>query len=49
MREVTPDHEDGTVLDQFRKGYKILHRLLRPAQVRVAVQPDEEPLTKEED
>ncbi len=49
LREVTPDHEDGTVLDQFRKGYKILHRLLRPAQVRVAVQPDEEPLTKEED
>lgn len=48
LREVTPDHEDGTILDQFRKGYKILHRLLRPAQVRVAVQPDEETLTEEE-
>ena len=41
VREVTTDHEDGKILDEFRKGYKILHRLLRPSQVRVAVQPDD--------
>ena len=42
LREVTSEHEDGKILDEFRKGYKIQHRLLRPAQVRVAVQPDQE-------
>ena len=47
LREVTPDHKDGKILDEFRKGYKIQHRLLRPAQVRVAVQPDEEAVTQE--
>jgi len=42
LREVTSEHEDGRILDEFRKGYKIQHRLLRPTQVRVAVQPDQE-------
>ena len=42
LREVTSEHEDGKILDEFRKGYKIQHRLLRPVQVRVAVQPDQE-------
>ena len=47
LREVTSNHEDGEILDEFRKGYRIQHRLLRPAQVRVAIQPDEAPVTEE--
>ena len=39
VREVSPDHQEGEILDQFRKGYLIKDRLLRPSQVRVAVQP----------
>ena len=46
LREVTSDHEDGEILDEFRKGYKIQDRLLRPSQVRVAVQPDQETVTE---
>ena len=46
LREVTSEHEDGKILDEFRKGYKIQHRLLRPAQVRVAVQPDQEKVSE---
>jgi molecular chaperone GrpE len=41
VREVSPDHEEGEVLEQYRKGYLIRDRLLRPSQVRVAVQPEE--------
>ena len=47
LREVTSDHEDGEILDEFRKGYKIQHRLLRAAQVRVAVQPDKKAVIEE--
>ncbi len=39
-RELTTKHEEGTILDEYRKGYKINNRLLRPSQVKVAVQPD---------
>ena len=39
-RELTAEHEEGTILDEYRKGYKINNRLLRPSQVKVAVQPD---------
>ena len=46
LREVTSDHEDGKILDELRKGYKIQHQLLRPTQVRVAVQPDQETVTE---
>ncbi|MEE8350252.1 MAG: nucleotide exchange factor GrpE [Acidobacteriota bacterium] len=42
LREETTDHEEGCILDELRKGYKIRSRLLRPAQVRVAVLPDKE-------
>ncbi|HLH38268.1 MAG TPA: nucleotide exchange factor GrpE [Bryobacteraceae bacterium] len=34
--EEAPDH---TVLDEFQRGYKFKGRLLRPAMVKVAVQP----------
>ncbi len=41
VREVSPDHEEGEILEEFRRGYMIKDQLLRPSQVRVAVQPDE--------
>jgi len=41
VSEVRPDHEEGEILEQYRKGYLIKDRLLRPSQVRVAVQPEE--------
>lgn len=36
----TDEHEDGTVLSQTRKGYKLKGRLLRPASVVVAKTPE---------
>ena len=47
LREVTSDHTDGEILDEFRKGYKLQHRLLRPVQVRVAVKPEKTADTEE--
>ena len=34
--EEAPDH---TILDEFQRGYNFKGRLLRPAMVKVAVQP----------
>ena len=34
--EAAGDHRDGEVTEQFRRGYKIGERLLRPAMVKVA-------------
>jgi molecular chaperone GrpE len=36
-------HEDGTVLEVLRPGYRFHDRILRPAMVRVAVHPAETP------
>ncbi|MEE2823125.1 MAG: nucleotide exchange factor GrpE [Acidobacteriota bacterium] len=47
LREVTSDYTDGEILDEFRKGYKLQHRLLRPVQVRVAVKPEKTADTEE--
>ncbi len=33
----TSEHEEGQILEEYRKGYTISDRLLRPAQVKVAV------------
>jgi len=41
LRDVSPDYEEGEILEQYRKGYLIKDRLLRPSQVRVAVPPEE--------
>jgi molecular chaperone GrpE len=41
VRDVDPDHEEGEILEQYRRGYLIKDKLLRPSQVRVAVQPEE--------
>jgi len=37
MQEETQEHEDATVLEEFRRGFKFKDRLLRPAMVKVAV------------
>jgi molecular chaperone GrpE len=37
ITEATDEHEEGRVLEEYRKGYTIRDRLLRPAQVKVAV------------
>jgi molecular chaperone GrpE len=34
--EVSSDHQDGTVMEEFRRGYRLGDRLLRPAMVKVA-------------
>jgi molecular chaperone GrpE len=38
-RAETTDHEDGTVVQTFQPGYVFNGRVLRPAMVRVAVNP----------
>jgi molecular chaperone GrpE len=40
--ETVPGHEDGTVVEVFGKGYSYKDRLLRPALVKVAKDPDDE-------
>ncbi len=39
LREETSEHEDNTVLLELKRGYLFKDRLLRPAQVIVAVRP----------
>jgi molecular chaperone GrpE len=34
--EAVPGHADGEVVEEFRRGYKLRDRLLRPAMVKVA-------------
>jgi molecular chaperone GrpE len=34
--EASPGHRDGEVIEEFRRGYKLRDRLLRPAMVKVA-------------
>jgi molecular chaperone GrpE len=38
LHEVSPDHNDGEVIDELRRGYMLGDRLLRPALVKVAKQ-----------
>ena len=42
LREFTRDHEEGTVLEEYRPGYLIRDKLLRAAQVKVAMPPPDE-------
>jgi molecular chaperone GrpE len=35
----TEEHPDGTILQEFTKGYKSPHRIVRPARVKVAKTP----------
>ena len=41
VREITTRYKEGEILDEYRKGYKLKDRLLRPSQVKVAVHPVE--------
>ena len=36
VQEVSPDHRDGEVIEEFARGYMLGDRLLRPAMVKVA-------------
>ncbi len=45
LREFTTDHEDGAIVDEYRKGYTIRGRLLRASQVKVAMHPPVEAKT----
>eukprot|EP00238_Polyblepharides_amylifera_P011527 CAMPEP_0196579800 /NCGR_PEP_ID=MMETSP1081-20130531/24824_1 /TAXON_ID=36882 /ORGANISM="Pyramimonas amylifera, Strain CCMP720" /LENGTH=302 /DNA_ID=CAMNT_0041899493 /DNA_START=80 /DNA_END=988 /DNA_ORIENTATION=+ len=40
MREPTADAEDGTVIQEFRRGFMFNGAMLRPAMVKVAVAPE---------
>lgn len=42
MRQPTADVPDGTVTQELQRGYRIRDRILRPAMVAVAVNPDNE-------
>lgn len=39
LTEETDQHEDGVILEEFRRGYRCGDQLLRPSQVKVAVRP----------
>ena len=36
IHEESPEHREGEVIDELRKGYMIGDRLLRPSMVKVA-------------
>ena len=40
-RKETDEAEEGAILEQIRKGYKLKDRLVRPASVVVATAPGE--------
>ena len=39
MREDSTEIEEGVILEEFRKGFKLGDRLLRPAMVKVSAGP----------
>lgn len=41
LDQVESDEKDGTVLEVYQKGYKMNGKLIRPAKVKVAKNPDE--------
>ena len=45
--EETEDHPDGTILQEFLKGYKSGDRILRAARVKVAKAPSKESTNEE--
>ena len=47
--EVNLDVPDGTILEEFVKGYKIANRVIRPARVRVAIRALNGSDTKEQE
>ena len=47
VTEVTEGYEEGEILEEYRKGYTIQGRLLRPSQVKVAVGSKQQPVDRE--
>jgi molecular chaperone GrpE len=47
MREANNEVPDGTVLEEFRKGFMIGDKLLRPAMVKVSFTEDAAPAAAE--
>lgn len=45
-KQETEEAPDGTVLEDYRRGYNFKGRLLREAMVKVAVAPDGKPVTE---
>lgn len=43
MREPTADHPEGTVIEEFVRGYQLGDRVLRHAMVKVAAPPEDGP------
>ena len=39
MREDSEEYDEGVILQEFRKGFKIGDRLLRPSMVKVSAGP----------
>lgn len=39
MREESTEYEEGVVIQEFRKGFRIGERLLRPSMVKVSAGP----------
>jgi molecular chaperone GrpE len=46
MREPSHDHPEGTVIEEFVRGYQLGDRVLRHAMVKVAAAPEEAPLSE---
>jgi molecular chaperone GrpE len=42
MREESVEYEEGIIIQEFRKGFKLGERLLRPAMVKVSAGPGPE-------
>jgi molecular chaperone GrpE len=42
-RESCPDRQDGEIMEVLNRGYRMGDRVLRPARVRVACKPEENP------
>ena len=43
IRDIDEERRDGEILEEFRKGYTLKGRLLRPSQVKVSIRPEGEP------
>jgi molecular chaperone GrpE len=41
-QDVRADAEDGVIVEEIQRGYKLADRVLRPSRVKVAVKPSEE-------
>ncbi|MBU6230066.1 MAG: nucleotide exchange factor GrpE [Cyanobacteria bacterium REEB459] len=44
MRQPSADHAEGTVMEEFVRGYQLGDRVLRHAMVKVAAPPEDQPL-----